>query len=223
MLYNKKAVIFDLDGTIVDSMWVWTEVDIVFLGERGLTLPDDLQEYIEGMSFSETAEYFKQRFNLKEDVEELKNIWNQMAYDMYANKVKLKPGVFKFIEFLKERGFKLGIATSNSRELVEATLRNNKIIDCFDCILTACEVNAGKPDPDIYLEVAKRINVKPADCLVFEDVPMGILAGINAGMEVCAVYDIFSESSDKEKKRLANYYIKSYEDCFDKSYEILHK
>ena len=81
MLPDKKAVIFDLDGTLVDSMWMWRDIDIEFLGSRGITFPEDLQEKIEGMSFTETAQYFKETFPLEESVEELKAIWNEMAKD----------------------------------------------------------------------------------------------------------------------------------------------
>ena len=84
MLENIKAVIFDLDGTLVDSMWMWREIDIEYLAGFGIELPDDLQKSISGMSFSETAEYFKDRFGIKDDTDTIKKRWNEMAWDMYG-------------------------------------------------------------------------------------------------------------------------------------------
>ena len=93
MLENVKAVIFDLDGTLVDSMGLWKEIDIEFLGARGIPYEDDLQEKIEGMSFTETAIFFREYYHLTETVEELKVIWNQMAEEKYRHEVLPKPGV----------------------------------------------------------------------------------------------------------------------------------
>ncbi len=221
MLSNVKAVFFDLDGTLIDSMWVWKEIDIEFLGKYNIELPDDLQSSIEGMSFTETAEYFKNRFNFKESVEEIKAMWNEMAYDMYVNKIKVKQGVLKFLDSLKAKGIKTAITTSNSIPLVEGVLKSQNMMDKFDFILTACEVEAGKPAPDIYLEAAKRCDLSPEECLVFEDVPMGILAGKNANMKVCAVYDEFSEPQVEKKKDLADFYIKDFYDVINETYEVL--
>ncbi|RDU23023.1 HAD family hydrolase [Anaerosacchariphilus polymeriproducens] len=221
MLQNKKAAIFDLDGTLVDSMWMWEEIDIEFLSSRGLALPESLQQEIEGMSFTETAFYFKEFFNLEESVEELKRIWNQMAYDKYVSQVPLKSGAKEFLNYLKEKNFKLGIATSNSKELVMAVIDAHNLRSMFGCIMTSCEVNKGKPAPDIYIEVAKKLEVLPEECIVFEDIPMGILAGKNANMDVCAVFDEFSKDQEDKKYRLANYYIKSYHDIQNKTYEVL--
>ena len=128
-----------------------------------------------------------------------------MAYDKYTKEVPLKNGVGEFLERCKENGIKFGIATSNSRELVDATLEALKIREYFDCVMTACEVAKGKPAPDIYLAVAENIGVNPKDCLVFEDIEMGILAGKSAGMEVCAVEDDFSMNQIDKKKELADY------------------
>lgn len=212
MLKNKKAVIFDLDGTLVDSMWMWKAIDIEYLGKFGIPLPPTLQKDIEGMSFSETAVYFKETFQIPDSLDKIKADWNQMAYDKYTKEVPLKNGVGEFLERCKENGIKLGIATSNSRELVDATLEALKIREYFDCVMTACEVTKGKPAPDIYLAVAENIGVNPKDCLVFEDIEMGILAGKSAGMEVCAVEDDFSMNQIDKKKELADYYIKDYFD-----------
>ena len=82
----------------------------------------------------------------------------------------------------------------------------------FSAICTACEVKAGKPAPDVYLKAAEELQVRPENCLVFEDVPNGILAGKNAGMRVCAVDDVFSRPYDTEKRQLADYYIHDYRD-----------
>lgn len=210
MIQNVKAVIFDLDGTLIDSMWMWKQIDIEYLERYGIELPNDLQSCIEGMSFSETAAYFKERFQLEDSIEKIKADWNEMAWDKYANQVPLKAGVAEFLEHLRTNNIKLGIATSNSRELVELVTKKHQIHSYFQSIRTSCEVSKGKPSPDIYLLVAKDLGVHPEECLVFEDVVQGIMAGKNANMKVCAVKDAYSEEQDEEKKARSDYYIQSY-------------
>ena len=212
MWKDKEAVIFDLDGTVVDSMWVWPAVDVEFLGQHGLELPDDLQQELDGKSFYESAVHIKKRFGLEETEEELMDIWNKMAMDRYVNEVKVKESVKEFLQVLKANGIKTGIASSNSAVLVEATLRANGVYEYFDSVHTANEVAKGKPSPDIYLLVAEDLQVKPENCLVFEDIVMGILAGKNAGMQTCAVYDDYSAYDDANKKKTADYYIHSYKE-----------
>ena len=205
-----KAVIFDLDGTLVDSMWIWEDIDIEFLGRYGIEHPENFQKVLNGMSFTETAEYFKERFQIPDSVETIKSTWNAMAYDKYMNEVPLKEGVLEFIKALKNKGIKLGIASSNSIELVTAIIKRFDLEFYFDTINTSCEVPKGKPAPDIYLLTADNLKVQPKECLVFEDVIQGIQAGKNANMRVCAVEDAYSVDSLDEKVALADYYIKSF-------------
>ena len=212
LLKRKKAILFDLDGTLVDSMWMWKQIDIEFLGRYGYECPEDLQKVIEGMSFSETAVYFKERFQLPLSLDEIKACWIQMSIDKYRYEVPLKPGAREFLKFCKENGIRTGIATSNGREMVDAVIESLRLEEYLDVITTACEVKAGKPEPDIYLEVAKRLSVVPSECLVFEDIPAGIIAGKRAGMQVIAVEDDFSKAMKEEKCRLADGFIADYFD-----------
>lgn len=215
MLNNIDACFFDMDGTIIDSMWMWKNIDIEFLGQRGIELPADLQKRIEGKSFSETAVFFKDEFNLSESLDEIKEIWNNMARDKYCNEVPLKEGALDFFRLLKSKGIKMGIATSNSYELAKCCLDALKVTDYFDVITTSCMVGAGKPAPDIYLKCADKCNVRPDKCLVFEDIPVGIEAGHNAGMKVCAVFDEYSRDVDDIKHHKADYYINNFNEILN--------
>ena len=157
----RQAVIFDLDGTLVDSMWMWKAIDIEYLGRYGLSCPDGLQRAIEGMSFSETAAYFKERFHLADSLEAIKAAWVQMSLEKYQKEVPLKPGAREFLNFLSGQGVKMGIATSNGQAMVDAVLDALDIRKYFQVVATACEAAAGKPAPDIYLLVAERLGVAP--------------------------------------------------------------
>lgn len=222
MLENVKAVIFDLDGTMADSMWVWTSVDRDYIDQYKLDIPQGFYEEIEGMSFTETAQHFLNVFpQITLSLDEIKEAWIKMAEEKYRNEVSLKRGIREFLEELKQRGIRIGMATSNSRVLAEELLKSNGIREYFDEIWTSCDVKAGKPAPDVYLKVAEELQVDPKDCLVFEDVPMGIMAGKNAGMKVCAVEDEFSAHQLERKKELADYYIRDYYEIKTNSYEVL--
>lgn len=210
ILEGISTVIFDLDGTLVDSMWMWGAIDTEYLGRFGIEKPEHLQADIGGMSFGETAAYFKETFHIPDSIEQIKDDWNRMAWDKYLHEVPLKSGAGAFLETCQAKGIKLGIATSNSRQLVENVISAHGLHAHFDSIMTACEVEKGKPAPDIYLAVAEELNVEPERCLVFEDIVPGIMAGKNAGMKVCAVYDEHSVGQDREKSRLADYYIHDY-------------
>ena len=221
MLEHKKAAIFDLDGTLMDSMWMWQDIDIEYLGRFQIPVPENLQVEIEGMGFTETAIYFKETFHLPDTVEQIKADWNQMAYEKYAHQVPLKKGAFRLLGEMKKRGMKLGIASSNHIDLVRAALRSNQVEEFFDCIRTACDVAKGKPAPDVYLSVAESLEVEPSECIVFEDVPMGVLAGLNAGMTVCGVEDAYSRERETQVRSLAHYYIHDYDEIQDQTYEVL--
>ena len=216
MIENYNAVLFDLDGTLIDSMWMWHSIDVEYLAKFGLDIPDDLQDSIEGMSFSETAVYFKERFNIPDSLENIKNDWNNMARDIYLTRVPLKNGVMEFLDFLKAKDFKLAICTSNSEELARSVTDVLGITNYFDTIITACMVGAGKPNPDIYLKAASDCNVPVNKCLVFEDVTQGILAGKNAGMLTIAVEDMYSIDKKEEKKAVADLYIKDFNEFMEK-------
>jgi len=221
MLKQKKAVIFDLDGTLVDSMWMWKSIDIEFLEKRNIPYPEKLQEEIEGMSFSETVRYFKNKFQLAEPLEQLEKNLNHMALEKYRYEVPLKPGAKNFLEYLKSANIKTGIATSNSRFLLEAVSQAHNLARYIDCFLTSDDVKKGKPAPDVFLTAAKKLSIQPIECLVFEDIPNGITAGKSAGMTVCAVEDEYSADLVDKKRTLADYYINSYDQVLNETYEVL--
>lgn len=209
-LNDFEAVIFDLDGSLVDSMWMWKAIDIEYLQGFGIEAPKDLQKEIGGRSFVETAIYFKERFSIPDSIEKIGDDWNRMAFDKYTHEVPLKDGAFDFLKLCKEKGIKLGIASSNSTELIEQVLSSHDIRDKFQSIKSGTEVHKGKPAPDIYLLVAKELGVDPKKCLVFEDLVDGIKAARNAGMTVVAVSDDYSRHSDDLKKELSDQYIEDY-------------
>ena len=210
MIKNIKACIFDLDGTLVDSMWMWPEIDAEYLERLGFEYYDNLKNEIEGISFHETAVYFKNKVGISDSVEKICKDWEDMAYDKYKYEVKEKPGCKKFLEHLRSKGIKMGIATSNKRSMVDVVLKSLNIKDFFEVITTSDEVKRGKPAPDVYLTTANLLNVEPKNCLVFEDVVAGIMAGKSAGMRVCAIEDDFTKEVRQKKKELSDYYIVDY-------------
>ena len=216
MIKNIEACIFDLDGTLVDSMWMWPEIDIEYLGRLGIKYDDNLKTEIDGISFHETAVYFKNKFDIVDSVEKICQDWEDMALDKYKYEVKEKPGCSSFLEFLKSKGIRMGIATSNNRTMVDAVLKSLNIKYYFEVIITSDEVKKGKPAPDIYLKTADLLGVVPEKCLVFEDVVAGIIAGKSAGMKVCAIEDDFSKEVRHKKKELSDYYIDDYRELLRK-------
>lgn len=210
MLTNIKAAIFDLDGTLIDSMWVWGKIDEDYFGNRSMDLPINLKSQIEHLSFDDTAAYFKSNFGILDTIEEIKKEWLDIAYVEYLNNVKLKPGVIEFLTLLKSLNIKIGLATSNSKPLLEAVLEANGIYHYFDSITLTDEVSRGKNFPDVYLLAAKRLGTKPEECIVFEDILPAVKGAKAAGMRVVGVYDDFSKEQREDIIIHADKYIIEY-------------
>ena len=221
MIKHIQAVIFDIDGTLVDSMGVWHDIDIEYFKLLEIPMPPTIQKDIEGMSFTETAVYFKETFRIEEKtVEDIKLDWIRMAQEKYLYEIKAKPGAKEYISFLKEKGIKIGCATSNDRNLAMAALQPHGWTFKVDALRTACEVNAGKPAPDIYLKVAAELGVAPENCLVFEDIPNGMRAGKAAGMTVIGVEDERAKKYKEEIDTICDYFIKDYYELLEGKLEV---
>ncbi|MGI6627820.1 MAG: HAD family hydrolase [Bacillota bacterium] len=205
-----KAAIFDLDGTLLDSMWVWEKIDLDFLAGRNLTVPDEYFGKIASMTYREVAEYTIALLGLDKTVKEIMEKWNQTALRAYAHDVTLKPNAKEYLLSLKRRGVKLATATSLPRMLSEPALKNNSVYGLFDVFCSTDEVSRGKEHPDVYLLAAKKLNVQPADCIVFEDILPGIRAIIAAGMRPYGVYDRSSENDQVQIQALSEVYIRDF-------------
>jgi len=207
------AYIFDLDGTLLDSMGVWHQVDTDFLAKRGIELPPDYKDAISSMTFHETAAYTIKRFALQDSIDDLMREWNDMAAYAYGHTVRMKPHAKEYLMTLRERGAKLAIATSLSAELRGPVLRNNGIDAMFHAICSTDDAGYGKSRPDVFLLAAQKVGATPGDCLVFEDILMAVKSAKSAGMSVCAVYDKSSHDDWEEIKKTADYAIDDFCDA----------
>ncbi|MGL4759916.1 MAG: HAD family hydrolase [Sarcina sp.] len=213
MINNMKAAIFDLDGTLVDSMGIWVQIDIDYIAEIGHTETVDLiklKEEINHLSYRGTAEYFKKKFNLPCSVDDICARWHDMAYEKYNKDIKLKEGALEFLNELKASGKKIGLATSNSIELAKACLESNEILDLFDSITITSEVSRGKNFPDVYLLSAQRLGVKPKDIIVFEDIPVAVEGAKKGNFKVIGVYDEYSAHHKEAMMNKSDRFIESY-------------
>ena len=208
-----KGAIFDLDGTLFDSTWVWHQIDIDFLGSRGFDVPPDYVEIITPMTFQEVADYTIERFQLPEKAEEIMAEWNAMAKEAYAKKIQIKPGTIELLSELKKRGIKMGVATSNISDLFIPCLKRNGIFDYFDVFMECNEVGKSKKFPDIYIKAAESMNCKPEECLVFEDITEALRTAKKSGfVTVCAKDDAW-EYDAEELQENADYILEKISDA----------
>ena len=199
------AAIFDLDGTLLDSVWVWREVDRAFFEEIGVAEPEDYARSIQGMSFREAAEYTARRFGLSRTAEEVMDGWMRMTAEAYARRVALKPGALDYLRALKRSGVKLAVASANREALFGPTLRRFGAWELFDAVCTSAEVgDAGKGDGALFVLAAEKLGVAPGECVVFEDTLEGVRGARKAGMGVYAVRDAGNDHHPEKIAALAD-------------------
>ena len=204
---NFRGAVFDLDGTLLDSMDIWENIDIAFLKKRGLPVPSGYVTEICARSFIEAAEYTIDLFHLSESVDAIIHEWNEMAAYEYAHNVTLSPFAADYLRQLKHAGVKLAVATGLPQTLYEPCLKKNGIYELFDVLCSTDDMARGKEYPDIFVHCADRLGMAPEQCLVFEDVLPAVRSAKQAGMIVYGVFDKYSEHNMEEIKKIANGYL----------------
>jgi HAD superfamily hydrolase (TIGR01509 family) len=196
-----RAVIFDLDGVLADSEPWWNQIDAKLLAEYGATYRGEYHREVLGVSYRLAVEFYKKAFGLSASVEELMRRRGEIATEFFANRVGLFPSARATLERLRQLKMQLAVATSSVSASARPFLDRHELTPFFDVIVTGDEIERGKPDPDIYLRVAKKLGVGADACLVIEDALSGIAAGKAAGMRVAAIPDRrFVDARDYEKE-----------------------
>lgn len=207
-----EGAIFDIDGTLIDSMGLWYQVDVDFFRMHNAEMPADYSKKVARMSAWRTAEYTIALLGLRETPEELIEIWNGMIRDEYLYRVPLKPMAKECITAMKAQGVKLAVATALFPALYEPVLKRTGLYPYFDVFLSSSEIKCEKSQPDLYLMAAERLGVSPSRCVVFEDIVPGIQGAKAAGMFTVGVYDKWDRTSQTALAAAADFYIKDFSD-----------
>ncbi len=206
-----KGAIFDFDGTLADSLGVWLEVDRRFLSARGLPCPTEYTTAIRHLNFETGAAYTVDYFNLQETPEAVLREWHDMALAMYRTEVNLKPGAKEYVEFLHSRHIKLALATSSVPALCTPLLKKSGLLKYFSVLVTAAEVPVPKTQPDIFLQAAADLELKPEEVVVYEDLAAAIGVAGKAGFHTVGIYDRAVEDEWLQIQRLADFTYRGFE------------
>ena len=205
-----KAAVFDLDGTLIASSHVWSDIDEKFLAKRGIEVPEDYCRSIAVMNFREGADYTIARFGLDERPEDIVEEWFGMARYEYAHNIRIKDGAEDFLRLLKDRGVRTALATASSPLLYIPVLENNGVLDCFNCFASTEEVCRSKEHPDVYIYAAGKLGAAVKECAVFEDIPEGAESAASCGFYVCGCLDGEDKQAHERIRAAADVTFRSY-------------
>lgn len=203
-LSEMEGAIFDMDGTLLDSMAMWKNIGSSYVKMKGKIPAPDLDEVIKTMSFAESACYIKKHYQFDEAIEAMMDEVNQMVKENYQGRIQGKPFVKEFLESLKNKGIPMCVATATDESLVRVCLQRLELLHYFQEIFTCTKVGAGKEQPDIYEAALERLGTQKEKTFVFEDVLHAVRTAKRAGFPVAALYDESSGRDWEEIKGLAD-------------------
>ena len=210
---EKKFAIFDMDGTLVDSMGFWNRLADEYLARFGLPgLSPDLKEESIALTMVESGQLFIREFGLPGTPEQIASEINALMEEHYRTDVPLKPGAAEFLERLKGAGVKMCIASSTHPALIDICLRRLGVRDCFEFLLSCEEVGEGKNKPTVYLEAARRLGGSPENTVIFEDILVAAQTAKKAGFSLGVIYDVNSDAEQEQLKALSDCYITRWDD-----------
>jgi HAD superfamily hydrolase (TIGR01509 family) len=211
IMKNVSGAIFDLDGTLIDSNYVWEQACSDILSKRNINVSEDFLRIIAASNYEDA---YKQMMlvGITDSYETILNELNEIALEEYKNSIVTKDEAEAFLKKLSLDGVKLSVATASPKMLYEPVLRRNNIYELFDNITSVDEVGKGKEHPDVYLKAAAKMGLNPADCIVFEDISQGILSAKEAGFKTVMVYDRYSQLDFFRMRGVSDHYIYSFAD-----------
>ena len=206
-----KGAIFDLDGTLLDSMFIWDTIGEDYLRSLGKEPHEDLKETFMTLTLEEAAEYYREHYGVTLSVKEIVDGVNAMVEQTYRTKVTLKPGISEYLAWLKENGVRMCVATVTDRYLVEETLERLCVRHYFSEIFTCAEVGFGKDKPIIYQKALEHLGTAKDETYVFEDMLFALNTAKTDGFPTVGVYDRHEAHQD-ELKELSDYYVLDFTD-----------
>lgn len=206
-----KGAIFDMDGTIIDSMFIWDTIGEDYLRSLGIEPKEDLKETFKTFTLEQSAQYYRKNYGVILTVSQIKDGINNMVEEIYREKVTLKSGVGDFLAKLSALGVKMCIVTVTDRYIAENVLHRLGVDKYFSEIFVCSEIGFNKESPQIYRHALNHLGTKKEETMVFEDVLHAVKTAKNDGFKVAAVYDS-NETNQKEIKEISDYYIKDFTD-----------
>ena len=204
-----KGAIFDLDGTLIDSMFIWDTLGEEYLKSFGIEPKENLTEVFKTFTLKQAAEYYRKRYGIGLSVCEIIEGINNMVAEIYRTKVALKPNVSDFLKRLQSAGVKMCVATVTDRPIVEDILKRLNVREYFSEIFTCSEVGYNKETPEIYRQALKHLGTEKAETVVFEDTLHALKTAKEDGFNVAAVYDSHEQRQEKMKE-ISDYYITDF-------------
>lgn len=211
-----KGAIFDVDGTLLDSMGIWKDVGVRYLNSIGVEAEPDLGTILFTMSIQEGAQYVKEHYHLSQETDEIEQNVLDIISDYYKETAPLKSGAVELLEKLRNSNIPMTIASSNNKKEIEMAFERLEIAKYFDRIFTCEEAGAGKTKPDIYLQAAEYLGSRPEETLVFEDVIHAVRTAKKAGFQVVGIYDEASKDDQEEIQREADCYCRDWRELMKK-------
>lgn len=183
-----KAIIFDMDGTLIDSLDVWAESDRIFLEELGLPYNTSVSQAMKKMHYNSACDYIKETYSLEMPSEEIGRRIMEIVKDSYMHTIPLKPNVYEYLTAQQKKGIKMCVATSNDKELAVGALKNLGIYDMMEFVITSDEVGIGKETPAIFIKAAEMLGFEPSETLVLDDSVHAVESAKSGGFIVGGVY-----------------------------------